>query len=376
MQLLAGVFFVDSMTEMQLREKYYRATTSQLSERVKILIVPGHDRDASGTEFKNVKESDVNIELAEYLANFLKEDMSFDVMLARDRNGYHPSLAVYFKQAREDIKNFRKKHKDIMDEMVSKGLIDVRRKVEHNFAPSETVIKLYGINKWSNENDIDIVIHIHFNDYPDRWRGSAGKYSGHSIYVPERQFSNAKVSMALAKPIFDALLTRSAQSNIPVESDGIIEDQELIAVGSYNSLDAAALLIEYGYIYESQFFKESVSPLSLKEMAFQTHRGIQNFFGNGVSKEDALAVLFPHIWETNLGKGNTNNKDTFLLQMALLNENVYPPKGFTKNNCPLSGSYFSCTKRAVLAFQKKYGIEQTGFVGPLTRKQLNILYGQ
>ena len=50
-----------------------------------------------------------------------------------------------------------------------------------NIAPDEMGVRLYGINKWANENDIDIVIHVHFNDYPGRPRTGSGKYSGFSI---------------------------------------------------------------------------------------------------------------------------------------------------------------------------------------------------
>ena len=38
--------------------------------------------------------------------------------------------------------------------------------------------------------------------------------------------------------------------------EGVVEDQELIAIGSFNTLNPIGLLIEYGYIYESQFYNK------------------------------------------------------------------------------------------------------------------------
>jgi len=40
-----------------------------------------------------------------------------------------------------------------------------------------------------------------------------------------------------------------AVSNISGENRGIIEDQKLIAIGAYNTLDPAVLFMEYGYIH-------------------------------------------------------------------------------------------------------------------------------
>ena len=40
-----------------------------------------------------------------------------------------------------------------------------------------------------------------------------------------------------------------------------------------------------------------------------------------------------------------------------------------------TGYYGPATRRAIIRFQKKYGIEPVGFVGPLTKKKLNEIYG-
>ncbi|KKW19061.1 MAG: hypothetical protein UY63_C0023G0012, partial [Parcubacteria group bacterium GW2011_GWA2_51_10] len=43
-------------------------------------------------------------------------------------------------------------------------------------------------------------------------------------------------------------------------------------------------------------------------------------------------------------------------------------------NSEISGNFYDHTREGVLAFQTKYGINPTGYVGPATRAQLNALF--
>ncbi len=264
-----------------------------------------------------------------------------------------------------------------MDSLVQSGLVDIRKGIERNNAPSATAIRLYGINKWANENNIDIVVHLHFNDHPGRKYNQRGEYSGVTIYIPEKQFSNAKASKALAETVFKRLTTYSARSNMPLEREGVVEDQELIAIGAYNTLDPAVLLIEYGYIYETQFINPKTRTLAIEESALQTYLGILDFFGiKELEKENIYnTAALPYLWDNNLKKGTRGSKDVFALQTALAFQFFYPPAQKSKNDCPVNGNFGPCTARAVIDFQKKYDIEPaSGFVGPLTRSKLNEFY--
>ena len=62
------------------------------------------------------------------------------------------------------------------------------------------------------------------------------------------------------------------------------------------------------------------------------------------------------------------NLDVYSMQKYLVQNGfgTYVPTGFFGDK----------TRSSVIAFQKKYNIIQTGFVGPITRGQLNLLYGQ
>jgi len=373
---LAGTFFVDSITEEELRQDYNSAKQGQ--EKIKILIVPGHDDSVWGTQFGKLKEADMTVDLGEKIYDLFKQEKEFETYIVRNKEGYIQEFDEYFDKEKENIKKFRSEYKGIMDDYLEKGLVKSYELVVHNNATTNVVTTLYGINKWANENDIDVVLHIHFNDYPRRnlrWRGD---YSGFSIYVPERQFSNAKASMALAKPVFSQLKKYFAPSDLPKEKDGIIEDQTLIAIGSYNSLDSAVLLVEYGYIYEPKFTNSSVRPIVLQKLAERTFLGINNFFQEQKNDgENIYEDKLSYEWKNNLWKGLRGQEDVFLLQMALATGGFYPPKNFSQNDCPINGNFGYCTNKSAKEFQSFYGIEPVfGYVGPLTRAKLNELYAE
>jgi hypothetical protein len=152
----------------------------------------------------------------------------------------------------------------------------------------------------------------------------------------------------------------------------------LIAVGAYNSIDAASMLIEYGYIYEPQFNNPEIYDMAIKDLAFQTYLGLQDFFddkhpANISGSLDTLVM--PYVWTTPIVDGKANPKDIFSLQTAMVMDGVYPPTSRTLNDCPRTGNYGNCTKTAVELFQKKRGITgEYGMVGNKTINELNRLF--
>ncbi len=372
---LASVFFVNSTTSKQLINDYAQA--KKTNKKINILIMPGHDIGKGGTEFRGLKERDLNIKMAEILTNLFRKNKEFNVILTRNEDRYNPEIQTYLKKNRKSIQGFIRKHKETMGGLVKSGLVDMRKGVEHNSAPSDTVMRLYGINKWANDNSIDLVIHVHFNDYPGRRHSRAGKYSGFTIYVPERQFSNAEASKDVSNKVFKQLNTYFASSDLPIENAGVVEDQELIATGSFNTLDPAVFLIEYGYLYEPQFMNPNTRITALREMAEQTYLGVVGFFKDkGTARPDIEdTATLPYLWNKNLKRGVRGNRDVYALQVALSVKSFYPPLFKSKNDCPINGNFGPCTQRAVIDFQKKYDIKPaSGFVGPITRIELNKLF--
>ena len=151
-------------------------------------------------------------------------------------------------------------------------------KVQHNKAPAMVAFHLFGITKWANEQDMDIVIHLHFNDQAGRKAGKPGYYSGFSIYVPAGQYGNSETTRAVATAIFNELAKTNQVSTLPGESSGLVDEEDLIAIGVDNTANAASLLIEYAYIYEPSLANAEARELAFANWAGATYQGLQDFF--------------------------------------------------------------------------------------------------
>lgn len=375
MSMPASVFFTQSTSSSELRTTFNEASSTQ--NKLNVLIVPGHEPGFGGAEYRDIKERDLNADLSQYLAQYLIEDGHYNVVITRGSNGWNPVIQEYFDSHPEEIKTFTRSQKMEMARLVDEGRVVIKGdNLPHNDAPSDVALRLYGINKWANENNIDIIIHVHFNDSSPRRVDMPGEYNGFTIYTPEHQYSNAKATAEIAPSIFKRLSKMFPISNLPVEDRGVVEDQDLIAVGSNNSVDAASMLIEYGYIYEPQFKMPDVRTAVLKELAFQTYLGLSDFFG-----ETSLVVgpyqstLLPYQGNGPVRKTNSASIEALAFQAALIDKGFYPPEYYTLSECPLSGIVGSCTKAALVAFQKKFGIKgEVGVVGEKTRSQLRSLF--
>ena len=374
-----AAFLQEVITVAGLKKKYDDISNSRIIDKpkIRIMLVPGHEPDFGGTEYGNLKERDMAVDLANNLAFFLKNNSHYEVIVARDKNKWNPDLEKYFNENWNEISNFVKKSKSEMVQQINSG--NVQKKTDgiiHNKAPKDVALRLFGINKWNNENKVDIAIHIHFNDYSRSNMNSAGKYSGFTIYIPEKHYSNSTTTSAIANNVFKRLSKYNAVSNLPKEDDGVVEEQELIAIGANNTLEAPSMLIEYGYIYEPQFSDPIVRSDTINDLAFQTYLGIQDFFG---SSEDASfaydTLLLPFSWKKELDKNSNNKKDIMALQTALILEGLYPPIERTKNECPRSGRLGPCTLDSLNQFQIKYNVKnEIDRVGDKTKKVLNDLY--
>ena len=227
----------------------------------------------------------------------------------------------------------------------------------------------YGLNKWANDHGVDIVLHLHLNDYPKKSSGMA--YAGYSIYIPDSSLPNHAPSRAIAEALSGVFSRFWTRSNLRLEKDTIIEDPDLIALGSYGSLRAASVLLEYGYIYEPRFQSETF----LKETAFRTYQGLVSYFGDSGKIGDEFAWLSPYEWKKPLSYGVLRNSDVVAFQAALLKLGFYPPDGKSLEDCPMSGNFKDCTRDALHAFQEENGIlDENGVLGYKTRETLNTMF--
>lgn len=380
----AAVFFVQSITAVQIQNDYYSAQVSipatavknaskaipTSTKKVHILIVPGHQPDSGGTEFGGVKERDVASDIADALAGLLSQNSHYEVMVSRSKTAWNPILQDYFDTNAPDIETFMQSLKLQMQNHLADGsILPAADQVYHDTAPSNATFQLYGINKWTSDNSYDITLHLHINDDSDHRAEVAGDYSGFAVYVPDHQYSNAEASHAIGEAIAARLNAYHATSTLPKEDAGVVEDQELIAIGSNNSASDAALLIEYGYIYEPQFQEPSIRPVAVADYAYQTYLGLQDFFKDPVTSTFG-SISFPYDWTKVTGTTKGKGPGVYALQEALHYLGYYPPKGKSFSDCPVSGVVRDCTRASIKEYQSARGLPATGVIGPETSADL------
>lgn len=301
---------------------------------VNILIVPGHDDQYWGTEFRGTKEVELNRIVAEKLYTYLSEEEGINPVLASDQKGYNPIFERYFRREENKIKKFITDSKKDFARKIDEEDFNKVEKNFHNVAPSEVVHRLYGINRWVNNQNFDLVIHIHFNDHAGRKWNTFGKYDGFSIYTPGKLFNNYEVSRRLANSVFEELKKIRPISNLEEEKDGIIEDHELIAIGANESLEAGSILIEYGYIYEPVFLDPATRTVALDYFAYATYAGIKKMLGEIPEEKE--------IQEVQIFKNKTSQSN-LIWQFDKALKGMYPPKGKTLRGCPISGYFGECS---------------------------------
>lgn len=247
---------------------------------IKILLVPGHDNEVWGAQYAHVKEAAMNLAVASRIYDILKKDKRFDVYITRDLKGYTEEFINYFSLNQDAISIFKENAKKEMQSKITNGNFIEKISPPHNRVSEDIAIRLYGFNKWADENKIDAVIHIHFNDFPRSNKWTIGKYKGFAIYIPDGQMANWKESGQLAADIFTQLHKKYSTSTYPPELGGLISDQSLIALGSNGTLlqGVRSVLIEYGYIYDKKFRNYTTRHQTYSDMAKLTATGIDNYF--------------------------------------------------------------------------------------------------
>lgn len=371
----AATFFVASITPEEIRERYSQAGESRRGKAkrdvVRVLIVPGHQPKSGGTAFNNIYERDLVLSVATALAELLKANSRYEVMVSRDGQKWHATLDRYFKKNADEIAEFQQDQAAIMARHVRRGNVLLStEQVHHNAATTSAALQLYGINKWANEHNTDIVLHLHINDYAGRRAGEMGRHDGFAVYVPEQQYSNAVASKEIGQAIARRLNAYHATSTLPGENVGVVEDQELIAIGSNNTADSAALLIEYAYIYEPQFHNSAIRELAVADYAYQTYLGLQDFFEDPISSSYG-SLSFPYDWQTLTDHSVTRGPGIYALQAALRHLGFYPPQGESFNACPISGVFLDCTQRALRSYQQAQGLAITGVLDSQTTARLD-----
>lgn len=381
-QAAAAILSRNPKTITGIQLAYEKAAAPE-ARKVRVLLVPGHEPEYGGAEYRSehgtIRERDLNVVMADTLRQFLANDDRYQVFMTRDSDGWRSDIEDYFRDRWDDIIAWQSASKREMSRLQAVGTVTPSGpSVYHRSVPDRVALRLYGITKWSNENDMDIVIHIHFNDETEHPVNKPGDHSGFAIYVPDLQYGNGTTTRAIAETIFGRLSRYNPVSSLKGEATGIVNESELIAIGANDTSDAASLLVEYAYIYEPAITDPRVQGVFIKELAYETYLGLQDFFTPAYATVligAADTLVLPYRWKEPIdGKGDDPH-DVLALQTALIIDGSYPPEGRTMNECPRTGRLGSCTKAALGAFQNKHGIsEEEGVVGPETVEVLNRLF--
>ena len=381
--LIASFVLAPSLTLAAHKEKGFSQVVSaeDVKEaykdgKLRVLIMPGHEPLKGGAVFQGVYEREIVVDIAQELAKELQSDPNIEVIIARDDLNWHADIERYFDKNMRKIERFVSSHKKDMEKKVKRKEVTQRDhdgQVPHAKAPDDVALRLYGINKWANENDIDLILNLHINDAPDHGPNDPGANSGYAIYIPDAQFGNGKASRPIAEAIAERLNDMAATSTLRIENQGVVEDQTLIAVGSNNTLEVPTALIEYGYITESKFLVPELRGVLAKDFAHQTHIGLKDFLGVPVTAAYPTKTL-PRTWSVSPTMGSTT-PETYALQTALRILGFYPPSESTLVECPISGTMNECTEVAIKAYQRSLGYTETGGLGPKTRAALNARFG-
>jgi hypothetical protein len=362
----------------------------QVGGPVKILIIPGHDNEFSGTEFRGMREADLNIRMADELAKELRKDGTLQVVVSRDTKtgNYIPELLSYFESQKDAVASFTAEHKASYKKMkedvaaqtaaspttASPSTAVPKKEVPHAPANAAVAYRLYAVNKWAGEQAFDLIINVHFNDHYPRSENKVGDYTGYTIYTPGDLLPNAHPSREVSKAIGDRLIDILPRSNLFLESNvadesGAILDTSLIALGSNATLTVPSILIEYSYIYESQLRPE-VSSMALRSMARATKLGLEDYLSG--KKEEAKT--FTHDWKQNLLPGSVRSREVLALQIGLRYLTFYPLLNKKGKPCNLDGIYGECTKAGLSAFQKSNKLTTDGLFGKKTRTLMNSIF--
>ncbi len=352
----------------------YTPSPTEPQKKLHVLIVPGHEPANGGTAFKGVYERDLVAELGLDLQAYLAQDQQIETRLTRTPDAWEDSFAQYFDQHWQDISAWRDQAKKITEDLTA--VVGSRPpKIYHASADPEVATRLYGITKWANENNIDVMLHLHLNDYPRR-KSTAGIYSGFVLYIPSEEYANNPTTKAIANSLFARLAQYNPVTDHEDESLGIIDDSELIATGANNTADAASILLEYGYIYEPQFQDPALRSLVLRDLAYQTHVGLQDFFSQNsdITPSNGYNPSEVYRWDTPVKDATSDPKDIYAMQTALMMAGVYPPQGKSFNDCPHTGIFGPCTKMALRALQQQHSIVGEGPSGGQTFALLQKIY--
>ena len=253
-------------------------TPPKTSRPFTILVVPGHDTNTGGAQYRDVYERDIVVTVAQKIAALLATSSNYKIIVARDTQTWNPILQNYFDENKQNIIDFKDEHQVAAAAALSSGQEKyVPDEASHSIVNATSSLELYGINKWADENPVDLILHLHFNNSERPNMNEPGSYHGFTMFIPDKQRVNATTSRAIGQDIYAELKKFFTPEIVGNNGTSLIEDQSLIALGGSETLTKPAILIEYGYVYDKNLQDPTDRDKTLSQMAVQTVAGIQDY---------------------------------------------------------------------------------------------------
>ena len=124
----ASLFFAQLSSTREIREKH-------TTDKVKILLVPGHEEDFGGKEYRGIKERDLNVLLANHLYDLFSKDKGVAILNVKDNKGnFSKWFSDYTKENELAIKEFRNSVRANFKKAINDGF-EIKNTVTHNKAP-------------------------------------------------------------------------------------------------------------------------------------------------------------------------------------------------------------------------------------------------
>lgn len=208
--MMSLILFTIFIPTVSMTQKVIGVNTNTITENITIVIDAGHGEPDGGAVSKDgVKESELNLQIAEKLASKLKEN-NFDVVMTREDENNIASESVQNKKIRE-IKTD-----------------DLNNRV-----------------KIANESGASILVSIHMNKFED------SKYRGWQTFYSKNSEEGKKLAELIQESIGECVEYENKRTALKIEGIKIIDKSTIPAVivecGFLSNEDECKLLQDDSY---------------------------------------------------------------------------------------------------------------------------------
>ena len=228
---MALIIFLTIFTPMaSINQRINSVTSTNLQEKIKIVIDAGHgEPDGGAVSAEGIKESDLNLQIAQKLKTKL-EELNIDVIMTREDSNNIASASEQQNKIRQ-IK-----------------ASDLNNRV-----------------KIANESGATILVSIHMNKFED------GKYRGWQTFYSKNSEEGKKLAEKIQTSIGESVQIENKRTALKIEGIKIIDKSKIPAV-----------IVECGFLSNLEECKLLQDETYQEKMAEGIKNGIKNYLSDAV----------------------------------------------------------------------------------------------